>query len=566
MYKRTVSLAALLVWGAAMFSISASPQIIPLSSGIYERMEALYLVSGEGTPSNSQPWSVSQAQQILTRIDRSDLLESEQEMYDSIQEEINLPLRYQFDDVVQASFYFHLNGELYAHSNGEEFTNEEDWSYSFTDRLPMIEMETEFLFDDTFYMFTDLSYGRNRYTDRDTFGRFNVESEDNGEGLVKDIDGDGQYLVSSSIFSESILTNWMSSTYDVDFQTPKRSVIAAGGEHWNLSLSRDRMKWGNGHSGNFVIGDHHDYSDFLRLVLFSDRFSYDWTNMFFETNISSGEGSSTDLEFKMLMAHRLEFRILDGLTLAFSENVMYQNDVFDLRHFNPAYIYHNLNSRTMFNAIAHAELDVTLRKGLNLYGQYALDQAVAPNESATQADASAYLVGLEYAHTLSKGILSASFEYATTSPAMYHREMVDFIVFRKYHGNGTSFVTRIDYLGYEAGEDVQVVDLDLSWLLPAHGKAGLNVNFSRHGVIDYFTANSVVNESTETAPSGDTIMEVLMATVSGEWKLENVYRWVDLSLKADLTYAGKREYTVSTDSYGSQAGDFQVALSVGVRL
>ena len=169
------------------------------------------------------------------------------------------------------------------------------------------------------------------------------------------------------------------------------------------------MKWGNGHSGNFVIGDHHDYSDFLRLVLFSDRFSYDWTNMFFETNISSGEGSSTDLEFKMLMAHRLEFRILDGLTLAFSENVMYQNDVFDLRHFNPAYIYHNLNSRTMFNAIAHAELDVTLRKGLNLYGQYALDQAVAPNESATQADASAYLVGLEYAHTLSKGILSRLF-------------------------------------------------------------------------------------------------------------------------------------------------------------
>ena len=169
----------------------------------------------------------------------ADLSESEQEMYDSIQEEINLPLRYQFDDVVQASFYFHLNGELYAHSNGEEFTNEEDWSYSFTDRLPMIEMEAEFLFDDTFYMFTDLSYGRNRYTDRDTFGRFNVESEDNGEGLVKDIDGDGQYLVSSSIFSESVLTNWMSSTYDVDFQTPKRSVIAAvGGALEPLAFAR----------------------------------------------------------------------------------------------------------------------------------------------------------------------------------------------------------------------------------------------------------------------------------------------------------------------------------------
>lgn len=566
MNRRSVSLTALLMWGAVMYLLSASPQIIPLSSGIYERVEALYLVSGKGTPSNAQPWSVSQAEQILTRIDRTSLSKAEQEMYDLIQEEITAPLRYRFDDVVQASFFFHLNGELYAHSNSEEFTNEEDWSYSFTDRLPLVEMEAEFLFDDTFYMFTDLSYGRNRYTDRDTFGEFDVMSGNDEEGLVIAEDGDGQYLISSSIFSQTFLTNWMSSTYDVDFQTPKRAVIATGGDHWNLSLSRDRMKWGNGHSGNFVIGDHHDYSDFLRLVLFSDRFSYDWTNMFFETNVNSGEGSSTDHMFKMLMAHRLEFRILEGLTLAFSENVMYQNDVFDLRHFNPAYIYHNLNSRTMFNAIAHAELDVTLMRGMNLYGQYALDQAVAPNESATQADASAYLVGLEYARTLSKGILFASIEYATTSPAMYHREMVDFIVFRKYHGNGTSFVTRIDYLGYEAGEDVQVVDFDIFWLLPAHATVGLNVNFSRHGGIDYFTANSVVNDSTEATPSGDEISEVLMATISGEWELENVYQWVDLSLKADLTYAGKREYTVSTDSYGSQASDFQVALSVGVRL
>ncbi len=559
-------LTALLLGGAVFFPLTASPVIIPLSSHVYENMEALYLVTGNGTPSNSQPWSVAEAGMILSRIDRSELSKTERAMYDSLDREINEPLRYRFDDTVEASFYFHVNGEMYAHSDEVNFTTEEDWNYSFTDRLPMVEMEAEFLFEDAFYMFTDLSYGRNRYTDRDTFGRFNVESQSGGEGLVLTETGDAQYSVTSSIFNQAFLTNWMSSTYDVDFQTPKRAVAAVGGEHWNLSLSRDRMKWGNGHSGNLVIGDHHDYLDYLRLVLFSDRFTYDWTNMFFETNASSGEGSSTDEEFKMLMAHRIEFRILDGLTFAFSENVMYQNNVFDLRHFNPAYIYHNLNSRTMFNAIAHAELDVTVMKGMNLYGQFALDQARAPNESASQADASAYLLGLEYARPVAEGLLAASLEYATTSPAMYHREMVDFIVLRKYHGNGTSFVTRIDYLGYEYGEDVQVFDFDLSWLLPSQRKVGLNINISRHGGVDYFTANSVVNAVTETSPSGDTVREILMATLSSEWELENVYQWIDLNLKADLTYAGKRDYHVSSKSYSGEMDDFQLALSVGIRL
>ena len=72
------------------------------------------------------------------------------------------------------------------------------------------------------------------------------------------------------------------------------------------------------------------------------------------------------------MGHRLEFRARGGLTLALSEDVMYRNDVFDPRYLNPAFIYHNLNNRSMFNAIAHLELDWSPAPGWKLYGQYAL--------------------------------------------------------------------------------------------------------------------------------------------------------------------------------------------------
>ena len=66
---------------------------------------------------------------------------------------------------------------------------------------------------------------------------------------------------------------------------------------------------------------------------------------------------------------------------------MYQNGIFSLRHFNPANIYHNLNILVIFNAISHLKLDVMLFNDLNVYGQFVLDQARAPNERAIQVDA-----------------------------------------------------------------------------------------------------------------------------------------------------------------------------------
>ncbi len=547
---------------AVSLSLYSSNEVrmIPLDSSVYGDIEALYLVAGYGTPSNKAPWSVAEADLILSRIDVNSLSFEMKAFYDRIEAEVNSPLRYDYDELVDFGFNADVYGELYAHSNGDEFSNEADWTFGFPERKPMILLRMDMAFSDFLYIYSDLQYGRNRFTDEDSFDQYYIDED---EGIITS-SGGGKYSTLSSIFNQAFLTNWMSATWDLDFQTPKRALIATGSSNWNLSLSRDKIRWGNGHSGNFVISDHDDYQEYLRFVTFSDKFSYDWTNMFFETNYNSGEGSSADEQFKMFMAHRLEFRPIDSVTFALSENVMYQNDVFSLRHFNPANIYHNLNSRTMFNAIAHAELDVMVSPGVNLYGQFALDQARAPNEGDSQADASAYLFGIEYAKEISSGILFSSLEFASTSPAMYRRELVDFITIRRYHGNGTSFVTHFDYLGYEYGGDAKVIQLDVAYRLPEDRNIAFQLFYMRHGEVDFFTDNSIVNDITESSPSGEVVEETLSATLSGEYTIENLISFIDSSLWANVSFVQKWDYTKATESVSNYHTDVQLTVGMGL--
>ena len=561
-YMKKLSVVTAILMMAVSLSLYSSNEVrmIPLDSSVYGDIEALYLVAGYGTPSNKAPWSVAEADLILSRIDVNSLSFEMKAFYDRIEAEVNSPLRYDYDELVDFGFNADVYGELYAHSNGDEFSNEADWTFGFPERKPMILLRMDMAFSDFLYIYSDLQYGRNRFTDEDSFDQYYIDED---EGIITS-SGGGKYSTLSSIFNQAFLTNWMSATWDLDFQTPKRALIATGSSNWNLSLSRDKIRWGNGHSGNFVISDHDDYQEYLRFVTFSDKFSYDWTNMFFETNYNSGEGNSADEQFKMFMAHRLEFRPIDSVTFALSENVMYQNDVFSLRHFNPANIYHNLNSRTMFNAIAHAELDVMVSPGVNLYGQFALDQARAPNEGDSQADASAYLFGIEYAKEISSGILFSSLEFASTSPAMYRRELVDFITIRRYHGNGTSFVTHFDYLGYEYGGDAKVIQLDVAYRLPEDRNIAFQLFYMRHGEVDFFTDNSIVNDITESSPSGEVVEETLSATLSGEYTIENLISFIDSSLWANVSFVQKWDYTKATESVSNYHTDVQLTVGMGL--
>lgn len=544
-----------------------SQEVIPLSSPVYEDMEVLYLATGNGTPSNAQPWTKGEASLILSRIDASDLSAPLDALHRSISQEIESGLRFIFSDGFQFDTSMETNFEFYWHDNTVDYDKDTEWIRGFEDRKPLVKLNLAFSLEDYLYIFTDLQYGRNRFTDRDK--PFMAVGGSSGKIVGSIIEsGDSAEIVDHSwAYSQRFLTNIMWPTYDIDFQTPKRAIASVGGRRWNFNLSRDKVKWGNGHSGNFIIDDHVDYQEFARFNAFSDHFKYEWLNVFFETNPSVGEGSSADEEFRMLMAHRLEFRILDIITFALSENIMYQHDLFSARYLNPAFIYHNLNSRQMFNAIAHAELDIAFAKGFNAYAQYVLDQAVAPNETASQADATGWLAGVEHAIPIGNGILSSSIEYAQTSPALYRREYVDFLMFRRYHGNGTSFISHIDYIGYQYGGDAQVVQLDLAYRLPAVARFALRLFGMRHGEVDWFTTNTAVNDIRVPSPSGNAIGETGLISMMAELSVPDRYfPWADVAVYGQLDLIGKRTYDKVTDTHKDRSGDVQLTVGMSFAL
>ena len=265
------------------------------------------------------------------------------------------------------------------------------------------------------------------------------------------------------------------------------------------------------------------------------------------------------------MAHRLEWNLFNRMTLVLSENVMYASDMFDVRYLNPAFIYHNLNNVSMFNAIAHAELDISIAKGLNAYGQYVLDQARAPNEPDNKADASGFLVGVEYAHEIETGVLQASLEFAQTTPILYRRADVDFLMFRKYftHGNPAGPIP----------SGVGLYRLSI-WRRypPAPVRPGVSastrlerwIQDDSHaaGEIDILTSNEGIESIRAGTPSGDAIKEKMILSLYGTY--EYPLSFADLQFWTQLDWVGRRVFTRSGQTYSQQAGDLQFTLGVGI--
>ena len=547
----------------------ASREFIPLASAVYAEMDALYLITGNGTPSNARPWTKSEAGLILGRIDRAALEASALSLYDSLAGAIRPGLKFSLGKDFQFGVGFDLAFETYLHENSTDYDIEEDWIYGAEQRKPMGRLRLDFSVGDFFYTYCDLQYGRNRFNYLDNRQLVTTVYTGGIGTLVgsSTTDTSGALIVASgsAIYSPAFMTNYLEHSYDVDFITPKRAMAAVGGSLWDFTLSRDKVSWGNGHTGDFIVGSQGDYQDFARLNLYTDRFKYQFLNVFLDTNPSPGEDADT--KFKVFMAHRLEFRILKSLTFAVSEDIMYQNNVFNLEYLNPAFIYHNLNRRSMFNAIAHVELDWNFIKGFNLYGQFVMDQARAPNEDASQSDAMGYMGGIEYAGMAGPGVLESSLELVLTSPLLYRRDAVDFLIFRKYftHGNpGVGYILAVDYLGYQYGGDAMVLQWDTKWRLPDSGSLGLRLFGMRHGEVYY--GNQVGTGYTGTTPSGDRVDETFVASLMGEYELRKLVRWPQASLWAELDWILKRAYTKSTDSYSSLSADLQFTTGISLSL
>ena len=547
--------------------------IIPLKDGIYTDMDDLYLLLGIGTPSNSRPWTKNEAKAILSVVEGKELRGVAKKLYDSLEKELSEGLRWAFPDEFSLGADLDVALELYAHTNtdpADGFTSHEDWMYGFVDRKPLLKLRLEMAVSDFFYTYCDLQYGYGLFSYDDVLANLKDSSAPDLVGaLIPDTSGvDLSYVDGSSVlaqYTRSFSTNVILASRNFDFQWPKRAIVSLGGEKWNFSVSRDKLNWGNSSIGNFIIDDHVDFHEYARLSVYTEYFKYEAVGVFFDTYYASEDF------FRILMAHRLEFKLTHKVTFAVSENVMYKDSQFDLRFLNPAFIYHNLNDRDKFNAIAHVELDYTPVSGIHLYAQFALDQAVAPNENPDAEDTAwGFLAGFEYATTLKEGILTTALEGSLALPSMYRRDKVDFLMARRYAGLKYWDAQKFDYIGSPYGGDVIVVKWDNRYRRIDVAEFAFSLTSVWKGGVDMYTPISLGDTYTDYGTklfTEDLITFSLIGSLGFSVDLSKVLDWMSSwVLYGQLDGIFIIDYVQSTKVYDHQRSDLQLSVGMTVSL
>lgn len=583
MLKRTTIAVFLLVMVCVpAFSGVAGPVksvIYPIESPLYADMDALYSLCGLARPSTNRPWSDAEARSILDRVDPSSLTGVASRLYDRILSVLGKGLRWKFGDDFQMNAGVDFGLEMYAHSNTEDFTTEDDWVRGYQDRKSLMRAHFEFTASDYFYTTSDLHYKWGRADYNDSFGNQIEDGHTSEDGYIASykIDGTAYYVKKSYAFSQGFFTSFFINTMNFSFIWPKQAIFSLGGNTWNLSISRDRLSMGNARFGNLLVDDHH-FSDYARLSIFGKYFKYDWVLLFLNTIVADNEEDPAS-DGRIFMIHTLQFRILDRVSLTLSENVMYKYSTLELLYANPAFIFHNLNNRSMFNALAYAEVNATVLPGLEVRFQFALDQARAPHEGDSQSDASGYVAGVEYTCVIGNGYLKTYAEYAQTTPVLYRRDKVDFVRVNRYwcHASldGTfsgGHVPFFDYIGFPYGGDCRLLEIRSTYSSLDHWSAGLFLRGMDHGVMNVYMSHNVDGYNDQDpnyrgdTPSGEVVTRTLICGVEFKADLDSLFDWPGVSFDGELDWINRWDYTKETKEYANHQADLQFTMGVTISI
>ena len=574
--KRVFVLVIFILFMFPLFSSEVDARFIETDSPIYAEMDALYALSTLASPNTNRPWTESQARLYLSKIDPNSLNEEGKRLYESVEEEINKGLRWEYEDGFSLSGGITFSNEFYAHTNSD-FDTEEEWVRSWTDRKPLIRLWGEVSTGEMFYTSADILYRYGRAAMDDHYGLLKDVMTSNGyiaSYVITDPENT-PYVISSKYFSDKLSSNFFTNTQNFSFIWPRRAIFSVGGDRWNVSFSRDRMKLGRSHIGSLLVDGHSDYTDSFRATFFNKYFTYDWVLLPLNTLTSDSEDPTT--EARLYMIHTLDFRIFDRVSLKVSENVMWKYSVFDIGYLNPSFFFHNLNNRSMFNALAYIEVNAAITKGLSIYAQYAMDQARAPHEGDGQSDAWGFSLGGEYTFTAAKGIFTLYSEYLLTSPLLYRRDGVDFIKVSRYYHQGSDndtygHIPFFEYIGYRYGGDTNTVKTGVTYTLPSWGNAEFYVQLMEHGAMSIYSSHNKYGKNEdeanikESTPTGEDVLRAVIISFKGDVDLSKLFSWPGTSLYGEADWIGTATFNKENKTYRDYMTDFQLSLGVSVAI
>nr|WP_319520823.1 hypothetical protein [uncultured Sphaerochaeta sp.] len=518
----------------------ASPSdMFLLADPIHHQLSTLYVSQGLALPSTALPYTRAEVTFLLSRINIKDLSLVENQIYELLAKEATM-------EMPAFSIGSEISLETYLHSNTNDFTSEEDWVYSYLERRPLIHVPMTLslgVFSGVF----DLTIVSN-----------NIDGK-----VAGTMDQGTSKLYGEKYLTTNIPYDFSSGTAYLDANIPYRAFLASGGANWAIQVGRDRLSWGPGVSGNFVIGDQLQYHNMARISAYKDSFKYSFLVSFFPHPNEIYDSSLSDSQarpltgLKMFMGHRFEWRLFsDRVGLVLNEGIMYQNQdgLLDLRVLTPMMLYHNYYLRSQANSLASLELDYTFQKGLNIYTQFAVDELAFGGtewnlESGRHPNGLAIMLGGRMEKPLRNGVLRGHLEGVYTDPYLYLRSLdgdktqddqldsLNYVVgLRKWYSD--HIVYDQTYLGYQYGGDAIVLSTSLGYYIPNSWYVRGRFFSMLHGDNDETSLWTL--DDIASAPSGNTStyvqLGVTAGTALGPWEVYGSFDFLSTANNADYNY------------------------------
>jgi hypothetical protein len=510
--------------GREIETASNHQRIFPIDSEVYPALTALYLSQGLALPSTTGPWSEGELLLLLDRLSAPG--EGEAEVFRFVEETLS-----RHDKPFKLQGQFNVEGR--GHTETERVSTPDMFIRPPVKAKPLFELLSEAYLTDHFYGFGVLSIGNSLY---------NLP--------VTTADGRGPYAGSvffgSAPFGSNIFPLPPGSTETLNANFPVRAFVSAGGTGWNVQVGRERLSWGPGESGNFVVGDHIPYHNSARLSAYNGGFKFTFNISSFahpddyftkrDANGNPVAGWAPAVAYpdrnlfsfkalRLFLAHRLEWRALGGrLNLALTEGLIYQNSdgALDPTLLNPLYLMHNLYRWENGNSILAFEADWTFLPRVNGYFQFVMDEFAFPGleplpgkAAKAQPDALGFMLGAKTAFPAAGGLVTASVEGVYTTPYLYLRGTdplkvddketpgVNWIVANRYHYDSFRYFYPEEYLGYRWGGDAIVLNLRGGYRRLGRWSLTGNLLLMAHGAFDKWTLYDPVAtpENYQTTPT-----------------------------------------------------------------
>lgn len=491
--KKTVVILMILLCLLNAVSAANSQKVIPLSSGLYEAMDALYIMEGKAIASTTRPWTAAEAEKYLHNVSESTC----PELYSFILEELGKkPLVRIADDAFDAGIRLMANINLYYHTN----------------------TGFDFPFNETENLFSRMDYDNDRAT-----LRFNADAEIGTmiylfyTQMLENADwADGILFYSRRFNFDIALFTPDGFTFDINTYIPDRTFASIGSSDWNIQIGKDRFSVGGGKTGNMIVSDNFPYHHLLRFNTFGNKYKFSFVvSSFWHPEVMHGVDASASEGIYLYMMNRVEGHYLsDRLYFAFDESMMWKDDSggFNLRYMSPTDYFHNFFVGSKQNSRADIEVVYGVMKGLNAYLQVVFDDIASPREHSggtTAPNQLGFLVGLRHYSKLGKGLLGVNLEAAYTYPYLYLRSTdrgnqseddsgLGYIGIVRAAGAGGNYQRH--FVGYTYGGNAAVLDLEITFREIGNFNIGAEFFFMIHGTIgpgspfDYLYKSSLDGE------------------------------------------------------------------------